>query len=163
MTTKVPFDMLTDVPDFALRSEIPDLLQQPLVRARSAATTVNASLSTSTVFTSYTAPTPANSAFDPSTGRFTPTVPGVYLIVGRVDFSAAQVTASRLLAEIRQGVDVRAATAIDASTTFPILEVSDLIRLNGTTDYVTLSARVTAAAAISNVYASFSAALVWSE
>ena len=83
----------------------------------------------------------ATNAYDSSTNyRFTPTVEGYYQINGQVNISSS--TTTRLLCAIRKnGSEFK--LGIDLATIGNRVNVSSLIYMNGTTDYVELWVYVT--------------------
>lgn len=75
-----------------------------------------------------------NSNYDNSTGRFTPTVAGYYQITATI---GAPVSASAYFnALIYKNGSVYASSVLSANTGIYVSQVSALVYLNGTTDYV---------------------------
>lgn len=80
-----------------------------------------------------------NSNYDHSTGRFTPTVAGYYLISASVQFSdTGLATPSCTLA--KNGTAYKLGNYMAVSTDYPIVQVSAIVYLNGSTDYVEINA-----------------------
>lgn len=101
---------------------------------------------------------PTNS-FNGTTGRFQPTVPGYYQINALVRFTSDGINATFIAAVIgKNGANYHLASV--SSNGYPSINVSDVVYLNGATDYVQVGTMHNAAGAATNVSASISGALV---
>lgn len=101
---------------------------------------------------------PTNS-FNGTTGRFQPTVPGYYQINALVRFTSDGINGSFVAAVIgKNGANYHLASA--SSNGYPSINVSDVLYLNGSTDYVQVGAMHNATGAATNVSASISGALI---
>jgi hypothetical protein len=107
-----------------------------------------------------------NSNYDTSTSRFTPTVAGYYYVSGRAT-AVTTSTSDQLGAYIRKNATafINQGTAITGLTNFyPTAVVTDLIYMNGSTDfielYVYLGSSATKASANDSQSTAFGATLV---
>lgn len=100
--------------------------------------------------------------FDSTTNyRFTPNVAGYYQFNGRMTGGTSSITSTYVY--IYKNGSAVAQSGISASVSSTIVQVSDVIYMNGTTDYVELYAQVSATTPIfysSVVYTNFSGTLV---
>ena len=133
----------------------------PAVHATSSPITIPTGTGTPTAFVAYGEPQyDPTSALDLLTGRFTPDVAGWYQVNAAVNYTAAYFTAKYVGAQIRKNGVVHGASTTGASGDAIRLGVSDLIYLNGSTDYVNVTTLHNAAGSAVNVTATLSAILV---
>jgi len=127
------------------------------------ATSVTVPTATSTTFLAYGASAvDTTSAFSITTGRFQPLVAGYYLVMGFVGFDSNGVNATAYSATIFKNGSTAQAYAGGGSTgsIFPKVEVTTLVSLNGSTDYVTLAAYQNGAGSATGVYGQLQAVLI---
>ena len=130
------------------------------------ANTVSASIPTGTG--SPTILIPASKVFDTanayntSTGKFQPTVAGYYLLVGAAYYSSSGIIASYVGSSLmRNGAEIfTAAQGTSSSVIYPVIEVTGIVYLNGSTDYVQLGTKHNASGTATNVGADFSGHLL---
>lgn len=155
MLTKVPRSML----------ELPEML--PPLRVVSLPMTVSPSFSTSRVFTAFNEPqTPPGGGFNHATGVYAPPASGWYLVTVIVKYSeygGSTITAHTLTADIFKNGARYSFGTTHVEAGFPNAAITDLVYLNGSTDYVTAAARSMAVGDIPDVVATLSAVLVWPE
>ena len=75
-----------------------------------------------------------NANYDPVLSRFTPSTPGYYQI--NAAWQSSGVTAGCVLVLRKNGVDFRYGTCANTSLATPLVAISTLVYLNGTTDYL---------------------------
>ena len=148
-----------------MTTKVPAVMQSadgaPAVRATSTAIAIPTGTGSATPFEVYGAPQfDPTDALDLLTGRFTPDVAGWYQVNATVDYTANSLTATHVGAQIRKNGVVHAASITGASGAAIRLGVSDLIYLNGSTDYVDVATLHNAAGSAVNVTATLSAILV---
>ena len=103
------------------------------------------------------------SAFNTGTGRFTPQVAGYYQVTAYVDFGFSGVNAAPSINAVifKNGSAYNSGgCATVGGGTFPQVSVTDIVFLNGTTDYVTCGVFQNSGSTVSNVRGGFSACLV---
>lgn len=134
----------------------------PVFKASSNAINVPPGVST-TFFTSYGAATfDPTSAFDPATGKFQPNVPGYYQMNAIVSYGVNGLSASAMTAMIVKngsGSEYQAGLG-SSSTTYPAIQVSGVVYLNGTSDFVQVGTYQNSAGTATSIAATFSGALV---
>ena len=80
-----------------------------------------------------------NNNFDPTTNyRFTPTVAGYYQVNGNLYSQAATSVSRTILRIIKNGATETSRVDLQTSGTNAILGVSDIVYMNGSTDYLEL-------------------------
>lgn len=110
-------------------------------------------------FTGFSAEFDPTSSFIPASGRFQPTVAGYYQINARVSFTSDGLNASFVAAVIgKNGANYALASV--STNGYPCIQVSDVVYLNGTTDYVQVGTMHNAPGNATNVSAAMSGALV---
>lgn len=148
MTTKVPASMQS--------SE-----GVPALHATSTAISIPTGTATPTAFVAYGNPQyDTTGALNTANGRFAPQVAGWYQVNAAVNYTAAFLTATHVGAQIRKNGVVHGASITGASGAAIRLGVSDLIYLNGSTDYVDVATLHNAAGSAVDVTATLSAILV---
>jgi len=125
-------------------------------------TGVSAPTGTTTVFTSYAASAvDTASAFNTANGRFTPQIAGYYLVSAWVGYDSNGINASSFSSNILKN---NAAYAYfgsgSSSTVYPKIEVTSLVPMNGTTDYITVAAYQISGGTATNLYAQLQAVLI---
>jgi len=121
----------------------------------------NISPFTYTAVTTYPAPTyNDNGWFNTTTGRFTPQVAGYYQINYLVAYSQTPITASSAQSLIYKNTASWSGASIPSSIGYPTAQGSDIIFLNGTTDYLQLYAYHTSSSTYVGASGAFSAVLV---
>ena len=103
------------------------------------------------------------SAFNTGTGRFTPQVPGYYQVTAYADFGSNGINASVVISALifKNGtVYSFGGGATTSSGTFPAFSVTDIVYLNGSTDYVTCGAFQLSGGTVTGVRGGFSICLV---
>lgn len=134
----------------------------PVFRAASNAITVPTGLTT-TFFTSYgTATFDPTSAFDPLTGKFQPQVPGYYQVNAVVSYGVNGISATAvtgLIAKNGSGSEVLAGCG-SSTTTYPSIQASAVVYMNGTSDYLQVGTYHNAAGNATSITCNFSGALV---
>jgi hypothetical protein len=127
----------------------------------SAQTTV--STATTTAFANFSASFfDTASAFDRTTGRFTPQVAGYYQINAAVSYGNNGVLASAVVANISKN-DATVASGVVSTTGgvgYPTPTASTVVYLNGSTDYVRVSTYHNASGSAINVVGKISGALI---
>jgi hypothetical protein len=98
------------------------------------------------------------SAFNTTTGRFTPLVAGYYQINAAVNFQFNGITSVLINALIYKNGNQIAigATSASASVGYPVVTVSQIVYLNGSTDYVQVYTYHLASGTATNVSATIS-------
>jgi len=133
----------------------------PAVHATSTSITVPTGSGTPAGFAAYSTPQfDLTGAFDTITGRFTPQVAGWYQVNASADYTAVAMTASYIAALLRKNGTTHSASVTGASSASVQVSVSDLVYLNGTTDYVDVAAAHNAAGDATGVSATLSVVLV---
>ena len=102
------------------------------------------------------------SAFNTGTGRFTPQVAGYYQVTAYVDFGSSGIGAAQSINAVifKNGSTYNVGGCANSGSSFPQVSVTDIVFLNGTTDYVTCGAYQNSSGTTTNVRGGFSAALV---
>lgn len=132
----------------------------PVFRAGSNSITVPTGLDTVTWFTTFSETFDTASAFSISTGRFTPTVAGYYEINARVSYSSDGITATYVGVVLGKNGDQYALSSVGSSAGYPTMSVSDVVYLNGSTDYVQVGTKHNASGSAISVSAAISGALI---
>jgi len=131
---------------------------------RATSTGLNVTASSFNTFTSFNTPTfDTASAFNTSTGKFTPQVAGYYQVNVQVDYGANGVAAASSIdaAIAKNGSNYSyAGLANTAAGSFPAAQCSDLVYLNGSTDYIQAQAYQNSSSTCNGVTCRFSAVLV---
>lgn len=140
--------------------EISNVPNAPAFRGGSNAITVPTGLDTVTWFTTFSETFDTTSAFDTSTGRFTPTVAGYYQINARVSYSSNGITATYVGVVLGKNGDQYALSSVGASADYPTISVSDVVYLNGSTDYVQVGTKHNASGSVVTVSSAISGALI---
>jgi hypothetical protein len=96
------------------------------------------------------------SAFNTTTGRFTPLVAGYYQINAAVNFQFNGITSVVINALIYKNGNQIAIGATSASVGYPVVTVSQIVYLNGSTDYVQVYTYHLASGTVTNVSATIS-------
>lgn len=148
-----------------MTTKVPAAMQSadgvPAVHATSSPITIPTGTGSATPFEAYSAPQfDPTGALDLLTGRFTPDVAGWYQVNAAVNYTAAFLTATYVGAQIRKNGAVHGASITGAAGAAIRLGVSDLIYLNGSTDYVDVATLHNAADSAVSVTAILSAILV---
>jgi hypothetical protein len=93
------------------------------------------------------------SAFSTGTGRFTPQVAGYYQVTAYADFGSTGIAASPVISALifKNGVVYNFGGCATSSGTFPAVSVTDIVFLNGTTDYITCGAFQLSGGTVNNV------------
>lgn len=134
--------------------------------AFTAATNFSVSIASSThvIITGFNTPTfDTSSAFNVTTGKFTPQVAGYYQINVIADFGSSGVgIASSVNAEIYKNGSIYSHGGCTSYVinTYPAVSHSQLVYLNGSTDYVQLSIYQNSGSTASNVQGTISGVLV---
>lgn len=103
------------------------------------ATTQTISNATATKITNSVEQFDTNSNYDPTTNyRFQPTVAGYYQINGRVTLQVTNAAVAAVAMIYKNGLCVGIGTATSTTTAYPTATVSQLVSMNGSTDYVEL-------------------------
>jgi hypothetical protein len=148
MTTRVPHQLLNP-------SSI------PVFRAdTSGLSSIPTGLVAPTWFTVFSKTFDTSAAFDTSTGRFTPQVAGYYQINANVSYSSSGITATYVGAVIGKNGTAHRFSAVDSSGGYPNIHVSDVVYLNGTTDYVQVGTLHNASGSVSDISAAISGCLI---
>jgi hypothetical protein len=102
------------------------------------------------------------SAFDRTTGRFTPQVAGYYQINAAASYGNNGVLASVVAASISKNDTTVASGAVSTTggTGYPTPTVSTVVYLNGTTDYVRVTTYHNATGSAINVVGKISGSLI---
>lgn len=132
----------------------------PVFRAGSNTITVPTGLDSVTWFTTFSETFDTASAFDISTGRFTPTVAGYYEINARVSYSSDGITATYVGVVVGKNGDQYALSSVGSVGGYPTMSVSDVVYLNGSTDYVQVGTKHNASGSAISVSAAISGALI---
>lgn len=100
--------------------------------------TITSSTSTTLIGSaSWSVATDTSSAFNTSTGRFTPQVAGYYIASVGVQYGVSGITASVVSAVVQKnGISPVAINATSASAGYPLPEATGIVYLNGSTDYL---------------------------
>jgi len=117
----------------------------PAFSAYQATSQSQASGSTFTEATNYTERFDTGNCFNPTTGRFTPTVAGYYAFTATILSNAASVTGGKVSIAVNNAEN-RAVSSIQLATSLaqpPNIPVSSLVYLNGSGAFVSIYAGVT--------------------
>lgn len=117
---------------------------------------------TTTAYTAYNASlVDTASAFNTSNGRFTPQVAGYYLVMVFIGYDSNGVSAGSFSANILKNNNAFAYFGAGSSTTiYPKVEVTSIVTMNGTTDYITAATYQNGGGTVTNVYAQMQAVLI---
>lgn len=148
MTTKVPYQLLDKSHIAVFRADTSGL------------STIPTGLTGPTWFTAFGETFDTTNAFNTSTGRFQPTVAGYYLISARASYSSSGLTATYVAAVIGKNGSIYALASTPSNLAYPHINVTDVVYLNGTTDYVQVGTLHNASGSVSDVSASISGVLV---
>jgi hypothetical protein len=96
------------------------------------------------------------SAFNTTTGRFTPQVAGYYQINASVNYQFNGVNSILVNASIFKNGNQVALASAPSSSGYPVVAVSQIVYLNGTTDYVQVYTYHLASGTATNVSATIS-------
>ena len=136
-------------------------VKSSFVRANSGATTIPTGLGANTTLASWVKSVDGDGAFDTSTGKYQPTVAGWYQVNATVNYDSIGSSFGIACACIdKNSVVTDMYAAAQSSGGYPVISVSSLIYMNGTTDYLKLGTRHNAVGSINNVYGYFEAILV---
>lgn len=113
-----------------------------------------------TWFTSFSETFDTAGAFNTSTGRFQPTVAGYYQINARASYSSNGITATYVGVSIGKNGTSVAYGAVGSNGEYPQVTVSDIVYLNGSTDYVQVGTLHNASGTVNDVSGSISGALI---
>lgn len=138
-----------------------DLSQIPVFRAdTSGLSTIPTGLTGPTWFTAFSETFDTNNAFNVSNGRFQPTVAGYYLISARASYSSSGLTATYVGVAIGKNGGIHALASTPSVGGYPHINVTDVVYLNGSTDYVQVGTLHNASGSATDVSASITGALV---
>lgn len=148
MTTRVPIQLLDTSAISAFRADTSGL------------STIPSGLTGPTWFTAFSETFDTTNAFNTSTGRFQPSVAGYYLISARASYSSSGLTATYVGVAIGKNGAIHALAATPSVGGYPHINVTDVVYLNGSTDYVQVGTLHNASGAASDVSGSLSGVLV---
>jgi hypothetical protein len=102
------------------------------------------------------------SAFSTGTGRFTPQVAGYYQVTAYADFGNNGIPASVVINAVifKNGSIYSSNGGSTSSMTFPAFSVTDIVYLNGSTDYVTCGVFQLSGGTVTNMKGGLSIAMV---
>lgn len=135
----------------------------PAFKAFGSVASVPAGLGNAVTFTSYSTPIfDTASAFNTSTGRFTPPVAGYYQVNCMVSYGSNGAGNGSVVVGYlyKNGSNTSMVNGAINSGGFPNITWTDVIYMNGTTDYLTMGTGHNGSGAISTVACGFSGFLV---
>lgn len=141
--------------------QVANVPNAPAFKADSAAlVTIPTGLTGPTWFTNFNETFDTAAAFNTSTGRFQPTVAGYYQINARASYSSNGITATYVGVAIGKNGTGIAFSSVESSSGYPTITVTDVIYLNGSTDYVQVGTLHNAAGSVNDVSGAISGALI---